>query len=221
MRWRWASDLLIVLGGFGAAFMAPALVGFYGSGLVAIVVALLLIHWRLQRAGESWASLGFARAASVPRLLLVAVALYVVVLAAVSVLVRPAAQALHWPPQDLARFAAMRGHPWRLAAMLLLAWTSAAFGEEILFRGFLQGRLQRLIGAGPARSALAILLQATAFGLCHAYLGVRGIANAAVVGLVFGIGLIACRGSLWPLILAHGLTDTVTLVLLYLGYPVT
>jgi uncharacterized protein len=221
VRWRWASDLLIVFGGFGAAFMAPALVGYYGSGPVAIAVALLLVHWRLRRSGETWASLGFARPASVPRLLLAAVGLYVAVLAAVSILVRPAAQALHWPPQDLSRFAALGGHPWRLAAVLLLAWTSAAFGEETLFRGFLQGRLQRLIGAGPARSAVAILIQCAAFGLCHAYLGVRGIANAAVVGLVFGCGLIVCRGSLWPLILAHGLTDTVTLVLLYLGYPVT
>ena len=221
MRWRWSSDLLIVMGGFGAAFMSPALVGFYGSGPVAIGVALLLIHWRLKRAGETWTSLGFVRPASLLQLLLTATVLYVLVLVAVSVLVRPLAQALGWPPQDLDRFAAMRGHPWRLTAMLLLAWVSAACGEEILFRGFLQGRLQRLLGAGAAPSALAILLQAAVFGLCHAYLGVRGMANAAVVGLVFGIGLIACRGSLWPLILAHGFTDTITLVLLYLGYPVT
>jgi len=221
VRRRWIGDLLIVLGGFGAAFVSPSLFGFYGSGPVAIAVALLLIHWRLRIAGETWASLGFARPASLPRLLLTALALYVAVLAAVSILVRPVAQAFHWPPQDLDRFAAMSGHPWRLAAMLLLAWVSAACGEEILFRGFLQGRLQRLLGTGPARSALAILAQSAAFGLCHAYLGVRGIANAAVVGLVFGTGLILCRGSLWPLILAHGLTDSVTLALLYLGYPVT
>jgi membrane protease YdiL (CAAX protease family) len=220
MRWRLALDLLIVFGGFGVAFLAPVHAGFFGSGPVAIAAALLLIHWRLRASGESWSALGFTRPASALRLLLVALGLYVAVLAAVSILVHPLAQALRWPPQELGRFAAIRGQPWRLALLLLLAWTSAAFGEEILFRGFLQGRLQRLLGAGAARSALAILIQCAVFGLCHAYLGMRGIANAAVVGLVFGSALIACRGNLWPLILAHGLTDTVTLLLLYLGIPI-
>jgi len=220
MRWRSVQDLLIVFGGFAVAFMAPVRIGFFGSGPLAIASALLLIHWRLRASGENWAALGFRRPASVLRLLLVACGLYLAVLAAVSMLVLPLAQALGWPPQSLGRFAAIRGEPWRLALLLLTAWSSAAFGEEILFRGFLQGRLQRLLGAGAARSALAIAIQGAIFGLCHAYLGMRGMANATVVGLVFGSALIACRGNLWPLILAHGLTDSVTLVLLYRGIPV-
>lgn len=220
MHWRSLLDLLIVFGGFAAAFVAPVHAGLFGSGPVAIAAALLLIHWRLRASGESWAAVGLARPASALRPLLVALGLYLAVLAAVSIVVHPLAQAFRWPPQELGRFAAIHGQPWRLVVLLLIAWTSAACGEEIVFRGFLQGRLQRLLGAGAARSALAIVMQSAVFGLCHAYLGMRGMANAAVVGLVFGSALIACRGNLWPLILAHGLTDSVTLVLLYRGIPV-
>jgi membrane protease YdiL (CAAX protease family) len=215
---RWAADLLIVIGGFGLVFSAPALAGRAASGPLAIGAALLLIHWRLRAADEGWATLGLVRPASIPRALLAAAGLYAAVLVSVSFLVGPLAHALHWPAQQLERFRALGGHPWRLAQMLLIAWSSAAFGEELVFRGFLQGRLQRLLGTGRGAATLAILLQATTFGACHAYLGVRGIANAMVVGTVFGLGLGACGGNLWPLVLAHGLTDTITLLLLYLGY---
>jgi membrane protease YdiL (CAAX protease family) len=38
-----------------------------------------------------------------------------------------------------------------------------------------------------------------------------------VVGIVFGVGLLATGGNLWPLVIAHGLTDTVGLVAIYAG----
>jgi len=218
---RWIIDLTIVAGGFWAALLAPALAGFYGSGPLAILVALGLIALRLRAAGEDWAAIGLRAPPPLPRLLLGAVALYVAVIAAVSFIAGPLSRALDWPPQDLGRFSEVAGHPRRLAALLLLTWTSAAVGEEVVFRGFLQGRLRRLLGAAPVPTAIAIALQATLFGACHAYLGARGMLNAAIVGLVFGIGLVRSRGNLWPLILAHGLTDTVTLTLLYLGYQVS
>lgn len=60
-------------------------------------------------------------------------------------------------------------------------------------------------------------MQALLFGLGHAYLGPRGVMNAASIGLVSGAVYWASGRNLWPLIVAHGLIDSVSLTLLRLG----
>ena len=47
--------------------------------------------------------------------------------------------------------------------------------------------------------------------------GLRGAATATMVGLVFGIGFCLNGRSLIPLMIAHGLTDTISLVAIYAG----
>ena len=62
-----------------------------------------------------------------------------------------------------------------------------------------------------------MLAQASLFGLGHAYLGPRGIMNAAAIGLVSGAVYWANGRNLWPLVIAHGLVDSVGLTMLRLG----
>jgi membrane protease YdiL (CAAX protease family) len=54
------------------------------------------------------------------------------------------------------------------------------------------------------------------FGLAHAYQGATGILVTGVLGLVFGLLYLRSK-SLWPLVIAHGLIDTLSLVALYAG----
>ncbi len=68
-----------------------------------------------------------------------------------------------------------------------------------------------------ARAFSRLRLQAAIFGAAHSYLGARGIATATLVGVVFGSWFVLRGRNLWPLILAHGLTDTITLFAIYAG----
>jgi membrane protease YdiL (CAAX protease family) len=72
-------------------------------------------------------------------------------------------------------------------------------------------------GSTPAAIALSVVLQALLFGLGHAYLGPRGIMNAAAIGLVSGGVYWATGRNMWPLVIAHGLVDSVGLTMLRLG----
>jgi membrane protease YdiL (CAAX protease family) len=47
--------------------------------------------------------------------------------------------------------------------------------------------------------------QAALFGAVHAYLGPRGVVNAAAIGLVAGGAYLADGRNPWPLVIAHGL----------------
>jgi len=108
------------------------------------------------------------------------------------------------------------------AGWLAIAWSAAAFGEEIVFRGYLQTRVAGLLGGGGAAWATAIVVQAGLFGAGHAYQGAGVVVTTFVSGLFSGALFLALRRNLWPLILAHGIWDTLGLWLIYLrGAPST
>lgn len=78
-------------------------------------------------------------------------------------------------------------------------------------------QLLSALGKGPAGLGAAVAIQAVLFGVAHAYLGFRGILTAGCVGLIYG-ALYLCNGrNLAPLVLAHGLTDSLSLLAIYLG----
>jgi membrane protease YdiL (CAAX protease family) len=91
--------------------------------------------------------------------------------------------------------------PLEIALWIALS-LSAGFGEELVFRGYLQRRFQDWTASRP----IAILLQAALFGVAHGYQGVRACLKIFVYGLVFGL-LAAWRRSLRPGMLAHAWTD--------------
>ena len=107
--------------------------------------------------------------------------------------------------------ALVRQGPLELFAwIVIVAWGSAAFGEEMLWRGFLMDRLARLPGL-RGRTGAVLAVQAVLFGLPHAYQGWGGVIVTGAVGLIFGWMRLRTNGNLWPLIIAHGLVDTVML----------
>ena len=99
---------------------------------------------------------------------------------------------------------------------LFLIWlrimVTAAFGEEVVFRGFLLGRLESLFSGAPFATGLAVLAQAILFGLAHYASGMVTVITAGLIGLVFGAAYIRGGRNLWPLILVHAIPDTISLL---------
>ena len=186
-------------------------------GRLGMLVAIVLASWRLEVHGETWRSIGLCRTAGLGKTLINVAGLYFVVLAGVLAIVYPLGEALGVPPVDRSSFANLQGDSARFAARLISTWTFAAFCEELLFRGFLLTRFEKLFGTGTAATARAVIAQAVLFGAVHASFGLRGIANATVVGLVFGAWYAFRNRNLWPLIVAHGLINTIFLALNYAG----
>jgi membrane protease YdiL (CAAX protease family) len=210
-------DIVMVIGGYLAVYLVARELNWPSPGALAIVVGVLLAWSRLRARTESWTALGLRRPAAWRRTLLAVLVVYFAVVAAVAAIVRPLANALGWPELDLSAFAGLPGEPVRLAVILLIVWTTAAVGEELLFRGFLLTRIEKILGSRGVASATAVILQAAIFGLGHFYLGPRGIATAVVVGLVYGSWYVLRGRDLVPLILAHGLTDTISMLAIYAG----
>ena len=94
-------------------------------------------------------------------------------------------------------------HWWTLPSLLLNAWANGV-AEELIVVAWLATRLRQLNVRWPAIFAASALLRAS----YHLYQGVSAGLGNAVMGLVF-IEYFRRTGRVWPLIIAHGLIDTV------------
>lgn len=177
---------------------------------MAIVVAICT--WFLRSGGERWADVGLRAPprAWVTPLAAVGGLLAILVTAGVvlpALGVRPVVASGLPIRGDLAEY---------LYWVLPVSWGSAAFGEELVFRGFLLDRIQKLAGApGTPATLVAIVVQAAVFGSLHAYQGLGGVLLTGTIGLLLGgVWLVGGR-NLWACIIIHGLIDATTITRAY------
>jgi membrane protease YdiL (CAAX protease family) len=210
----------VMVAGFAIRALMRQLGAGVASGSLSIVVLLTLTTWLLRRRGLGWRELGVRRPADLGIAAAWTAGLLMVDLLLVPALTALVGDSLGWPRQQLDAFAGLRGNLMRFLVLLIpISWGSAAFGEELIFRGFLARRIADVFGATPRADLLANLAQAGLFALGHAYLGPRGMLNAGALGLAAGLVYRGNGRNLWPLFFAHGLVDTIGISVLYSGVP--
>jgi membrane protease YdiL (CAAX protease family) len=123
-------------------------------------------------------------------------------------------------PPDLSNFPAVRGNLKFALVMIGLIWILAAFGEELVYRGYMMNRIADL-GRGTRTAWIVSLgLISALFGFSHYQQGITGIVEEGSDGLILGLMYLACRRNLAVPIVAHGVCDTIDITLLFLGkYP--
>lgn len=95
---------------------------------------------------------------------------------------------------------------WRIPVLVLAAFANG-WAEEVIVVGYLLTRLRQL----RVHPVLALVASALLRGAYHLYQGFGAGAGNLAMGLVFGYAW-QRTGRLWPLVIAHGLIDTVAFV---------
>jgi uncharacterized protein len=121
---------------------------------------------------------------------------------------------------DLDVFRALNGNlKWTLIA-IAGAWTLAAFGEEMVYRGYLMNRVADLLNRTRRAWLISLIVVHVGFGLAHAYQGMTGVIDEGLMGLLLGIIYLRTGRNLSVPIIAHGVSDSIDFVLIFLGkYP--
>ena len=84
--------------------------------------------------------------------------------------------------------------------------------EELLDRGFLINWFEHLFSKTSFATAIAVLLQAMIFGFRHSYdISERSI-TVGIIGLVMGMAYVTFGRNLWPLIIAHCILNTMSMM---------
>jgi uncharacterized protein len=196
--------------------LVALLVGHGTFSIYHLALLLLLASQSLWLRDASWRTLGLAREGVSPRCVLAAVAAAAAVLVVVRIGIAPFAVWVTGEPIDLSEILTP-GDGRALLIRLAQAWTLAAFGEEMVFRGYLMHRTVDLIGQTRLGWVVAIATSSTLFGLAHRYQGWGGVAAAAIVGVLLSVLYHFNQKNLWVVIICHGIVDTVGLVAIYSG----
>ncbi|MEM6912848.1 MAG: type II CAAX endopeptidase family protein [Pseudomonadota bacterium] len=196
------------------------------AGPISLVITLFLALVLIHRRGESMQAIGLRRPKTAQWLALWTLfALIITILAgglaesfALSVFGGPDEETLAIDAQYQGRFDNVPGNLEAYLFWIATAWVVGGFTEEILFRGILILRLEQAMRRVPLAPLLAILCQAIIFGQQHAYYqGLTGWIATGVIALVSGLIYLGLKRSLWPLILSHGISNTIGLTLIYLS----
>jgi membrane protease YdiL (CAAX protease family) len=209
---------IVLLGAVGNVIGLGTLAG--GAVInLGYVLAIILGSLILKRQNSGWGEIGLKRPASWLKTALLGAAAgtgAVVVFVLVQNIAVGLLSALGLAPSEIdqSRFNAIEGNLLLFILMVILAWTTIAFGEELFYRAFLISRLvdYTAIGRGSA-----ILISGIVFGAVHFAEGPVGMASNGAFGILFGWIYVRSGRNLWITITGHGLINTLRFALLYVG----
>lgn len=116
---------------------------------------------------------------------------------------------------NLTSLEGIKGNPINYVITVLMMWVIAAFGEELLYRGFFMNRLAQMFGRTDKGWLLAAIISSIIFALAHLYQGTSGVITTGLISLIFALIYFKNRTNLLLLMLIHGIYDTIGLTLIY------
>lgn len=179
---------------------------------------LVLLGWiSLRVRGRRWRDVGLTRYRSWPVTIAIGAGLGVLVEAFQFLVTQPILTKFMGRQPDLELFRMLTGNLKLTALFIALSWTLAAFGEEMVWRGYLMSRVADVFGRTKGAWVLSLVIVNIVFGFAHGYQGATGVIEEGLAGLFLGLMYLGTRRNLWAPILAHGVADTIDMVLIFLG----
>jgi membrane protease YdiL (CAAX protease family) len=204
-----------------AILFALFVLDFYGYVPVSKTLFLFALGWAsLRMRGFTWRDVGFAAPSNWGKAIGIGLAVGAAMSALELLVTRPLLVSAIGTPPDLADLAPIRGDAGAFALTLAFIWVLAAFGEELVYRGYLMTRFARLLAGESAGWMMSLVVVSLIFGFGHMDQGTTGMVENVINGLLLGALYLATGRNLVAPIVAHGVASTIDLTLIFLGrYP--
>ena len=216
-------DIIIVLGASLLGFFLENFVnsqgwitiGIEARGVGGVLAGAFTAVGVVFARGGSFADLGFKRPENWAKLPLQVFAILTIFIVAQSLVPILVSLFIELPEPDFSRHAFVSGNLGAALFMALVLPLTASIPEEIIYRGFLIGRLSKIFDQSKNGAALAVLIQALIFGSVHFLWGAGGMLMTLVMGIVWGTAYLLCGRNLWVVILAHSAGHILYITQLY------
>lgn len=195
-------------------------IGLIASVLVSSFIALFAATWRMKVRGVTWKDLGLSQPKSWKRTLIMAVLIIgtcILSIMAIEILKELFPNLFSWETVNTAkkhkgsRFGNLKGNFPLFFSIIFFVWIESAL-EELIDRGFLMNWLERLFSKTSFATFFAIIIQAALFGYRHSYdLSERSI-TVGILGFVMGVAYMYFGRNLWPLIIAHCVLNSFSMI---------
>ena len=179
---------------------------------------LLLLAWASLRVRKlKWRDVGFTRNRSWKMTVALGIAGGVFLEIQELFVTQPLLAHLTGKQPDLSDFRILTGNVKYTMAAIALSWTLAAFGEELVWRGYVMNRVADLGNKSRLAWFMSLVVVHVAFGLAHSYQGLTGIIEEGFAGVLLGLMYLWTGKNLSVPIIAHGLSDTLDVLLIFFG----
>lgn len=187
-------------------FIDRNFVFFFGLGVTFLI---------LKGSKFDWARFGIGKKITrktVLKSLLIAIAFFI----GFSIFIDPLLQT--WLGEyDLSSVEDVRGNLVGYIFLMVIMWVFAAFGEELLFRGYYMKALAELFGNNNRAWLLSALITSLYFGVSHAYQGLIGVVSVFLWSFSISLLFNKNRNNLLLLVLIHGIYDSIGITLIFLN----
>jgi uncharacterized protein len=208
--WFAAIELLLFIAVFEA--------GSYNYLPVSHTPWLFLLCWALLRVrGKRWRDVGFRLTASWPFTIAVGAIAGVALSLHELIVLEPLVRQWTGGSPDLSLIKEITSSWQNLVLLIAASWVLAAFGEEMVWRGFAMTRVAEVLGGNGAAWIVSLIGVSVIFGIAHSYQDVSGVIITAVGGMAYGLLFLLSGRSLAIPIVAHGVQNTCDLLFIYYG----
>ena len=183
-----------------------------------MIISILLFWVAARIRGASWHTFGLNQPASWIRAGLSGIGLAIFMIVVITLLQE--LLILIFPivvSTNMSRFGMLHGNLPNLIFNVVVIWITAGFIEELVWRAYLINRFTDIFGQTRKASVIAIFCSSSLFGIVHFYQGPSGMLLAGVTGLLFSVAFLIRRRNLWPLVIAHGLINTISFINMFLN----
>jgi membrane protease YdiL (CAAX protease family) len=180
------------------------------------ILGFLTAWFFVKQAGESWKTYGLRKPDSFPGIIIWTVCLYALMWLTSTYVSEPLANWLGFQPKP-SFIVYVHNNTTALIGWLAISWIVGGFIEELLFRGFILTQVSKLFSSKLVGISIGIVSQAALFGLLHLYQGLFGFVYAGITAILLGLVYVMNGRNLWPLVIAHALLDSVSMIDIYRG----
>lgn len=192
-------------------------IGFIANGLLNSLATLVVAVWRMRARGVTWKELGLRKPDNFLKTLGVAGAILASVLASIIIfeIVKDQLPSSIGPDTSsesaVSKFGDLKGNFTLFFTIIIFIWLESML-EELLDRGFMMNWFERLFSRTTFATIFAVIIQAVIFGFRHSYdLSERSI-TVGLIGLIMGIAYVVFGRNLWPLIIAHCVLNSMSML---------
>ena len=192
-------------------------VGFIVNGLFWSFSTLLIATWRMKVRNISWKDLGLRKPVSIKKTLFITIGILIAIPLSIMLfqLIKDFLPFSLAPDNSsenaVSKFGNLKGN-WLLFLSIMPMILIESMLEEVLDRGFLINWFERLFSSITFATIIAVVLQATIFGFRHSYDFSERSITVGIIGLIMGIAYVKFGRNLWPLIIAHCILNTMSMI---------
>ncbi|MCH2200126.1 MAG: CPBP family intramembrane metalloprotease [Flavobacteriales bacterium] len=205
-------DLLIFLAVmFGTREIYIEAFGFWGNAFFRSILTVGTATILLRSRKQSWKTLGLTKPHSVIRVFIITGLVLVGTVASIMVFELFGRDLFTEAAEESSPIHTIKDSSSMILMTLTFVWIES-FLEELQDRGFSLNRFEALFGKIPVSTLLAVFVQALIFGFRHSYDFSPRSVTTGLIGLIFGAAYVLSGRNLWPLISAHVVLNTISII---------